>query len=63
MFEFIKENLASLMIGLILLAAIITIIVALVKRKKKNPNGGCGCSCEGCALSEECHPKTDDKDK
>ena len=56
MLTFLSENLATIIIGLVVLAVIAAIIVSLI-RKKINNKGGCGCGCSGCPSSENCKGK------
>lgn len=58
MFAWFTANLATILIGAALLAAVAGIIASMVKNKKKGKSS-CGCGCESCALSEACHGKKD----
>ena len=48
MFAWIAENLATILITLI--------ILSLVKNKKKGKTS-CGCNCAHCAMAGSCHKK------
>lgn len=48
-------NWQSILIGSILLLGVVLIIRKLIRDKKSGK--GCGCGCEGCALSSQCHGK------
>lgn len=50
------ENIATILISLILLAAVAGIVVKLIKDKKKG-NASCGCGCSNCAMSAHCHSR------
>lgn len=39
----------------VLLVAIVALIIWKMIDKKKSGQGGCGCGCDGCAMSGECH--------
>lgn len=57
MLEWITQNLATIVIGTLLLIAIIFAVLSLVKTKK---SGGCNCGCsgcKGCSHSDTCHNK------
>ncbi len=49
MFTFIADNLATILIGLVVLAAVALIIVSMVKKKRRGQT--IGCSCGGCSES------------
>ncbi len=55
MYQFIAENLGTLLIGAILLAVVALIIAKMVRDKKKGAAIGCGCSCKDCPSSSMCH--------
>jgi len=62
MFVWFVENLATILVGLALAAAIAGIIIVMIRNKKKGKSS-CG-SCSSCAMSESCHPpegKNNDK--
>ena len=46
----------TIIVGLILLAAVVAIIVRGIYNKKRH-QGGCSCGCSGCANNGVCHPK------
>ena len=53
MLEWIKMNIGTIAVLLILLAAVALIIRKLVRDKKSGkPCSSCGCSCEGCHVCE-----------
>ncbi len=56
MLAFLKENLSTIIIGLIVLAVVVSLVVKLIRDKKKGKSS-CGCGCEHWAASEECHKK------
>ncbi len=49
--DWIINNLATVVVGMILLAAVITAVCKLIKDRK---HGGCGNGCSGCALAGKC---------
>lgn len=54
MLEFIKENLATIIISLMLICLVAVIIHSRVSDKKKGKSS-CGCGCEGCPSAALCH--------
>lgn len=56
MFAWIAENIATIIICLVLVLIVAGIIVKLVKDKKKG-RSSCGCNCAHCAMSGSCHKK------
>ena len=56
MFEWIKNNIATLLIVAGLAAAVVLIIIKLVRDKKRGAPV-CGCGCAHCAMSSTCHPR------
>lgn len=54
MFDWIVENLATIIVSLILIALVATVIVKLIK-DKKNGKSSCGCGCANCAMNGKCH--------
>ena len=52
--SFIIENLATILISLVLVCIVAAIIASLVKKKKKGKSG-CGCNCAHCAMAGSCH--------
>ncbi len=56
MFDFIMNNLGTIIISAGLLAVIAGVIIYLISNKKKGKSS-CGCNCSGCALKDTCHSK------
>lgn len=56
MFEWIAQNIATLLIGLVLLLVTAAIIFRML-RNKKNGKSSCGCGCMGCPMSGACHKR------
>lgn len=54
LFEFLQNNIGSIVVGLVLAAVVIWISVKLVSDKKKGKSN-CGCSCSSCPNSSLCH--------
>ena len=54
--SWIAENLATIIICVVL-AAVVSLIVAKMIRDKKKGKTSCGCGCSGCAMSGSCHQK------
>ena len=56
MLAFLKENLSTIIIGLIILAAVAGIVVKMIRDKKKGKTScSCGCGCENCPSAGICH--------
>ncbi|MCH5318002.1 MAG: FeoB-associated Cys-rich membrane protein [Eubacterium sp.] len=58
MLDFLRENLSTIIIGLIILAVAVGIIAKMIKDKKNGKSScNCGCGCENCLSAEICHKK------
>lgn len=53
MWKWLTENLATVIIAVILLAALTAIAVKLIRNKKQGKSS-CGCGCKNCVLSGKC---------
>ena len=53
--EFLKNNVATICV-LLVLCAVVGVIIFFAVRKKKKSGGGCscGCGCSGCPMKGEC---------
>ncbi len=60
MLDWLSENIATVAVSAVLLAIVGLVIFKMIKDRKKGV-GGCGCGCGGCAMSEYCHKKGDNK--
>lgn len=56
MLAWIAENLATIIICLVLAVIVAAIIIGLVRNKKKGKSS-CGCDCAHCAMAGSCHNK------
>lgn len=56
MFSWLLENLATMIIGIMLFALIVLIAVRMVKNKRKGKSS-CGCGCSACPMEGACHRK------
>ena len=54
MFEFITENIATVLLGLAILVAVVLVVFKMIK-DKKNGRSSCGCGCESCGMKGSCH--------
>ncbi len=54
MLTWIYENMATIIICAVLVAAVARIIAGMVRRKK-NGQSSCGCGCSNCPMSGSCH--------
>lgn len=61
MMSWITENLATIIVGLIVLAIVVLAVRSMYKNKKAGNSCSCGSSCSGCASSGMCHTKNQDK--
>ena len=58
MLTFLQQNLATLLIGLGLLAIVALIILKMVKDKRSGKTS-CGCGCANCAMHGKCHQQAE----
>ena len=56
MLTWIVENLATVIICIVLVAVVAAIIVSLIRNKKRGKSS-CGCNCAHCAMAGSCHKK------
>lgn len=56
--EFLRANLATIVIAAVLLAAVIAIVVKLVRDHTKGKSS-CGCGCENCRAAKSCCDRSD----
>lgn len=56
MLAWIAENLATIIICLVLAVIVAAIIIGLLRNKKKGKSS-CGCNCAHCAMAGSCHNK------
>ena len=54
MMDWLIANAGSIAVGTIVLAAVVAIVIGMVKKRKKG-KPSCGCGCAGCALAGQCH--------
>ena len=62
MYTWIMENMGTLAVGAFVAAAVIAVIIRMVKNKKEGKSscgcaGSCGAVCTGCSMSGNCGPK------
>ena len=62
MIEWIRDNLGTIIMSIILLAIVAGIIWKMYRDKKKGKSS-CGCGCSHCAMSGTCHPNQDTQKK
>lgn len=55
MIAFLLSNLANILIGGAILAAVIWIAADILKKRKKGTAAGCGNCCSGCPGASLCH--------
>lgn len=56
MIAWIYQNLATIIISLIIVAVVAAIIISTVRNRKKGKLS-CGCGCSNCPMSGSCHSK------
>lgn len=54
MFEWLVNNLGTIVISALLLATVVLVICSMVRQKRKGKSS-CGCNCASCALHGQCH--------
>lgn len=54
MLTWIMENMATIIISVILMIVVAAIIASMVRNKRKGKSS-CGCGCAGCAMNGTCH--------
>jgi len=60
MFDWIVNNIGTIIVCAILLSIVTAIIIYLYKNKKAGKNScNCGCGCNHCAMKDSCHPAKD----
>lgn len=62
MLQWLSQNLATIIICMIIIAVVIAIIVKRVKDKKQGKSS-CGCGCSGCPMSSACGKSEADNKK
>lgn len=56
MFLWIKQNLSTIIVSIILIAAVSGVVVKMIKDRRAGKSS-CGCGCQGCAMNGTCHKK------
>ncbi len=56
MWTWILNNIATLLVGVLLLAVVVAILAYMVRNKKKGKSS-CGSSCSNCPMGGRCHQK------
>ncbi len=56
MLTWVSENIATIVICVVLLSIVAAIIIGIVRDKKKGKSS-CGCGCANCPMSGSCHQK------
>lgn len=60
MLSWIASNISTILIALILAAAVVLIVAGMIKRKKAG-KPSCGCDCRSCAMNCSCNSENYDK--
>ena len=56
MLSWLHNNLGTVAVCVGLAILLGAVAIHMIKEKKQGKSS-CGCGCEGCALSEQCHPQ------
>lgn len=56
MLAWLAENLATILVGAVLIAVVALIVIHLVRNRKRGKTS-CGCGCQGCPMNGACHSK------
>lgn len=56
MMEFLSENIATIIVC-ILLMAVVLLVISKLRKDKKAGKSACGCKCAGCPNASVCHGK------
>ena len=60
--DFVSKNWGTLLVMAIILAAVIPMVVGLI-RDKKQGKSSCSCGCSGCPMSGKCHKTENSTEK
>lgn len=56
MWNWLGNNIGTIVVCLVLIAIVTAIIISMVKKKKAGKSMVCGCgNCKGCPMSGSCH--------
>lgn len=58
MIDFIKTNISTIIISVIMLCIVTFIIYRMIKAKKAGKSCSCGCGCSGCPQAGSCHKES-----
>ncbi|MBE6665085.1 MAG: FeoB-associated Cys-rich membrane protein [Ruminococcaceae bacterium] len=58
----LSQNLATILISLVLIA-VCALIIFRMRRNKKQGKSSCGCGCSTCAMKDMCHSQNEQKTK
>lgn len=61
MLAWIIENLSTLIVSAILIAAVTAVVLSMIRGRKKGKSS-CGCGCADCALHSSCHSEGNPSD-
>ena len=54
MLNFLQENLPTILVSAVVLAAVVAVVVKMVRDKRKGKSS-CSCGCSGCPGAAICH--------
>ena len=58
MTEWIREQLPTILVSLVLIAVVAAAVAGMVRDKRKG-KASCGCGCAHCAMRDACHRAAD----
>lgn len=56
MLAWLMENMATVIVSVILILAVAAIIISMIRSIRKGKSS-CGCGCAGCPMGASCHTK------
>lgn len=54
MLSWLIENIATIIVGFIVLAVLVALVIRMIRNKKRGKTS-CSCGCSGCPMSGSCH--------
>ncbi len=60
MSEFLRDNIWTIVVALIVIAALFMAVISMIKRKRKGKSVTCGGNCSACSMSLLCKEKKKD---
>ena len=60
MWEWLKNSIGTIVVVVLLLAAVVGVVLKMV-RDRKNGKSGCGYGCGSCPAAKSCHSSNSDR--